>query len=205
MNGNNTNGGGSNRTAMQIMVECDHSLLPHFSVTAFNSFIDGLVKMGLLPTVWDPTVERPPVLGVMLNFSRLQRRNYRLDGINLFFCWLENADFTGSSLRNARLGCGRNVSYRNCRLDNADFQEAEISGCDFTGCSGIETALFEGAVYDPANPPKGLPESILDRCKPAAAPPLKNPRQPSNLQEPSGYTVAPLRACVTIHEIPMSR
>ena len=190
------------KTAIQIIVEFDRSLLSHFTVSTWNSFINDLMSANLIPPIWSQG-ERPPPVAVMLDFSRLQRRTYRLDGINLVFCWLENADFTGASLKNARLGCGRNVSYRNCRVDNADFALVEISGCDFTGCTGIETARFDNAVYDPANPPIGLPAEILARCKPDAKPPPENPRTPRNPKEPSCYAVSPLRACVTIHSVPV--
>lgn len=188
--------------AIQIIVEFNSSLLSHFSVATWNAFVDDLMEKNLIPPMWSPG-ERPSPVAVMLDFSRLQRRNYRLDGINLALCWLENADFTGASLKNAHLGCGRHVCYRECRLDNADFTLVEISGCDFTDCTGIETAIWDRATYDPANPPVGLPPEIVARCKPEAKPPPENPRAPSNPAEPTGFMVAPLRACVTIHEIPM--
>lgn len=41
-----------------------------------------------------------------------------------------------------------------------------------------------GAVFDPANPPKGLPEDVLAKCLPDSAPPPENQREPLNPQEP---------------------
>lgn len=187
-------------TAMRIVVEFDRSLLSHFSVSAWNDFIDGLMAMNLTPITWSPG-ERPPPLGVLLDFSRLQRAHYRLDGIDLSMCWLEDADFTGASLKGARLGCGKNVSYRQARLDLADFSDGvEISGCDFTDATGLETALFDGASYGLADQPKGLPPEILAVCKAKADAP---PADPQKVSAPRHLSEVPLRACVTIHATPM--
>jgi hypothetical protein len=186
------------RAAMQIIVEFDRSLLSHFTVSEWNAFIDDLMARDLIPPTWSEG-ERPPPMGVMVNFRNLQRAHYRLEGINLSMCWLEGADFTEANLKHAQLGCGRNVCYRGARLDHADCG-VEISGCDFTDATGLDTAKFKGAVYDPANPPIGLPPEVLAVCKAEADPPA-DPRQPSNPQEPTGMSESPLRACVTIQKI----
>ena len=190
------------KVVMQVVVEFDKSLLSRFDVSGWNHFVQNLMAHKLIPPMW-VSDERPSPLGVLLDFSGLQRMNYRLDGIDLSMCWLENADFTGASLKNAQLGCGRNVSYRACRLYGADFTGIEISGCDFSDATGMETALWDGAVFDPANPPKGLPENILAKCLPDASPPPENPREPRNPQEPTGFTVMPLKCVATIHTVPV--
>ena len=194
-----TNG---NKVVMQIVVEFDKSILSRFDVSGWNHFAQNLVEYRLIPPMWE-SGECPPPLGVLLDFSGLKRMNYRLDGIDLSMCWLGDADFTGASLKNAQLGCGRNVSYRACRLHGADFTGIEISGCDFSDATGMETAQFDGAIYDPANPPKGLPADILAKCLPDAPPPPVNPREPRNPAEPSGFTVMPLRCMATIHTVPV--
>jgi len=123
--------------------------------------------------------------------------------VDLSLCWLEDAQFDGSSFRNARLGCGRNVSYRGAHLDHTDFRHVEISGCDFTGAKGFDTAMLYGAVYDPANPPIGLPAGVLAQCKAEAEPPPTDPRKPTNPREPSEFKESPLHCHATIHAIPI--
>ena len=185
-----------------IIVELHKDLLGHFDVPSWNSFVANLVERRLLSICWSRW-ESPPLLVVMIDFRGLRRVHYRLDGIDLRHCWLADADFTEASLRNARLGCGRNVCYKGARLHGADFRHVEISGCDFTDCLGIETALFAGAVYDPENPPKGLPPEVLVRCRPEAEPPPLDRRQPDNPMEPAWFRQEPLRCNATIHIAPM--
>jgi len=195
-----------NHRAIQLLVEFDRTLLSHVlgegGVPAWNRLVERLLEGGLTPPTWTAGGEPEP-LGVLLDFTRLRMPHHRLDGINLRLCWLAGADLTGASLRNARLGCGRNVSYKGSRLDNADFRHVEVSGCDFTGCVGLETALFEDAAYDPANPPVGLPADIIAVCKPEAEPPPDDRRQPTNPMEPSGFRQAPLRCNASIHLVPV--
>jgi hypothetical protein len=187
--------------ARQIIVEFDRSLLTRFSVAQWNSFADGLSVVGLTPTVWE-SGERPPVFGVSLDFSRLQRRNHRLDGVNFSLCWLADADFEGASLKGAKLGCCPRASFRNARLQDADFTLCDISDCDFTG-SELSGAIFTGAVYAPGHKPVGLPPGLLAECRPDAPFPPTNPREPENPVEPSGPMVAPLRCVATIHYVPI--
>jgi len=167
----------------------------------WSRYVADLAARGLIPPTWSQG-ERPPPLAAMIDLRGLQSVHSRLDGIDLRMCWLQDADFSGSSLKNAKLGCGRGVSYRECRLDGADFRGVEVSGCDFSGATGLDKALFDGAVYDPANPPLNLPPEIFAVCKPEAEPPPSDPRQPSNPQEPSGYGEAPLRCFASIHFVP---
>ena len=190
----------SKKVSLQVLLDFDKSLFSRFSVETWNMFVENIMSRDLLPA-WSSS-ERPQPVAVIFDFQGLRRTHYNLDGVNLAVCWLENADFTGASLKGASLGCGRNVIYRNCRLDHADFEGVEISGCDFSNASGLESALFTGAIFDPANPPIGLPEDILAKCLPDAPPPPVNPREPRNPKEPSGFTVMPLRCAATIHVMP---
>ena len=189
-------------TAIQIIVEFDRGLLQYLDVPQWNAFVADLLSEGLTPPVYEPGV-RPPPIAVMLDFSRLGRARYNLDCIDLQLCWLEGADFTGASLRGARMGCGRDVKYAGSRLHGADFRDVEISGCDFTGCLGMETAMFVGAAFNPANPPVGLPASILAVCKAEAEPPPEDRRTPANPMEPTGFQQAPIKCHATIHTIPL--
>lgn len=188
-------------TRIQIVVEFRRDLLGHFDVPQWNVFVAKLLSHGLIPPIFTPG-EKPEPLSVLLDFRGLRRAHYRLDGIDLRLCWLQDADFTGASLRNARLGCGRNVSYKGARLHGADFRHVEISGCVFTDALGLESALFNSASYDPGNPPIGLPSDILAACKAEAEPPPDDRRQPTNPMEPTGFRQAPLRCLATVHMVP---
>ena len=84
--------GGSSRTAMQVIVEISKDLLQSFSVAEWNAFVEELSAHGLIPTIWAPG-EKPPPLGIMLDFRGLRRGHYRLTGIDLSLCSLEGASF----------------------------------------------------------------------------------------------------------------
>ena len=187
----------------QVIVEFDNSLLSRFTVAQWNAFVAGLSEMHLAPTVWS-SGERPPPFGVTLDFSGLRRAHYRLDGADLSLCWLADSDFTGASLKGAQMGCCPRSNFRNARLQGADFTLCDISDCDFTGAE-MEGTIFTKAVYAPGHEPVGLPTAMLALCKPEAMPPPVNPRTPENPQEPSGFTVAPLKCLATIHAVPMEQ
>ena len=187
-------GGGK---TIYVIVEFDESLFSRFSAETWNAFARDLP----LP-IFEGS--KPPPLSAILDFSGIKRRNADLDGIDLSMVFADGGgDLSGSSLRHAHLFSGKNVLYRNCLLDYADFSFVEISGCDFTGATGLEMATFEGAIYDPLNPPKGLPVETLARCKPMAEPMPESPCEPAAPQEPTNFTVAPLRVTATIHTIPL--
>jgi hypothetical protein len=186
--------GGSTRTAMQVLVEIDKSLLQHFDVKSWNEFAAQLSKHGLLPTGWAPG-ERPPPVAILLDFRRLQRAHYKLTGINLSLCWLEGACFEGACLKGARLGCCPNANFRDARLQGADFSDCDVSGCCFVGAQ-LHDADFTGATYDPASPPTGLPPDVLAICAAEA------PEQPSSTKPQQRAGERPLRATVTISEVP---
>jgi hypothetical protein len=189
------------QTYIQIVVEFRRDLFGHFNAQGWNAFIADLLEKNLIPPIYTPEI-KPEPLSVLLDFSGLKRPHYHLDGIDLRMCWLEGASFEFASLRNARLGCGRNVSYRGSRLNGADFRDVEISGCEFSGATGLDTAMFDAAVYCPSNPPINLPPEILAQCKAEAEPPPDDRRKPSNPMEPSGFQQAPIRCLATINLIP---
>lgn len=191
------------RKAIQLIAEFGADLLMCIlscdGVEAWNDLVDDLMERNLLPPCWEAGSKPEPV-GLLLDLSNLKLPHHQLDNIDLSMCWLANANFTGASLRNAKMGCGRNVSYRMARIDGADFRGIEISGCDFSGCSG--TAMFDGAVFDPANPPIGLPAEVMAVCKPEAAPPPTNVREPRNPQA-RGFEQAPIKCFASIHFVPI--
>jgi len=187
------------KNEFMVVVEFDRGLLNHFTVASWNVFMEDLQTRGLIPACWEDG-QRPPPVTVELDFRRLQRAHYKMDGIDLSLCHLDESDFTMTSLKNARLGSGRNVIYRGARLHGADFKGVEISGNDFTDCQGVKPALFEGAYYDPSNPPKGLPPEVLAVCLCDDDEPARLPRERRSIQHDAE---SPLRACVTIQQIPV--
>ena len=185
--------------AAQVVVELGkdlfHQIVAEGGVPAWNSFVSDLFKRELLSVAWSPK-EIPPPFIVMIDLSGIRLDHRRLDAINLSHCWLEGASFNGSSLRNARLGCGRKVSYRGAWLQGSDFRNVEISGCDFTGSKGIEDALFDCASYD--EPPIGLPPAVMARC--IHEPDCGRFASPTG---PSEFGQAPLRCSASFHLIPV--
>jgi hypothetical protein len=191
---NGGDGNGDKRTAMQVVVEIDRSLIQHFDVPGWNQFVADLSRHGLLPAAWAPG-ERPPPVAIMLDFRRVQRARYRLSGIDLSLCWLEGANFEGSCLKGAKMGCCPNATFRDARLQGADFSDCDVSGCCFVGAE-LHGAKFDHAVYDPANPPVGLPPELLAVCKP------DSDAKPSPAKPQGRPGERPLRATVTISEVP---
>ena len=193
MSGGNDQGG-VKCTAMQILIEVDKSLFQFFDVAEWNALVADLAERGLMPAVWAPG-ERPPPVAVVLDFHRLQRKHYHLDGINLGMAWLEEANFEGASLKNAKLGCCPNATFKDARLQGANFEDCDISGCCFEGAQ-LDGADFSGAAYHPDNPPVGLPAEILAVCKadPDATVSSAKP------QERPGER--PLGSCVTVAAVP---
>lgn len=187
--------------AIQVVIEFDKDLLQHFDVAQFNSFVNALFEKNVLAACWSPT-ERAPALVVLLDFTRLQRAHCVLDNLNVSLAWLAGANFEGASLKGARLGCCPRANFRSARFDHAtDFRHVEISGCDFTGAVGIESAMWAGAVFEPSNPPKGLPPEVIALCRPEADPP-SDPGEASNQRNPSRLPHAPVRCRATIHVVP---
>lgn len=184
-----------------VVVDFRADILQHFDVPAWNDYMAKLTSINLVPGDW-AAGSRPPPLVMMLDFSGLRRAHYHLDGIDLRFCWLEGADFSGASLRDARMGCCRNARFVHSRLHRADFRDVEISGADFSGAYGLDAARFEGSVYWRGNPPAGLPDAVMAVCKPDAEPPPSDGRHPRNPREPQGHQQSPLRCAASIHLVP---
>ncbi len=191
MSGNDETG---TRWAMQVVVELGRTILQHMDVRGWNEFVGELVRRGMVPIAWSKG-ERPPPVGVMFDFRGLRRMHYRLNGINLSLCALDGGSFECASLKGALLGDGKAVCYRGARIHGARFC-GDISGCDFSGCSGIEHALWDDASFSVEDPPIGLPPEVLTRCKPEPA------SAPGDGDMPSTPPEQPLRATVTITEVP---
>ena len=190
-------GVGSSRTAMQIMVDISRDLLQAFDVKTWNAFAADLSHLLPIPTAWEPG-EHPPPIGIILDFRRLQRAHYRLIGIDLSRCWLDEANFEGSNLKDAKMGSCSNATFKDACLQGADFSNCDISGCNFTGAD-LRDINFKDATYDPADPPTGLPPELLAKCKAEPPDPSNPPASTSNLGR---FAARPIRACVTINEVP---
>lgn len=179
--------------AMQVVVELDRTILQHMDLRQWSEFIGEVAKRGMVPIGWSKG-ERPPPVGLMFDFRGLHRAHYRLTGIDLTVCDLEGANFEGACLKGAKLGSCPKANLRSARLQGAAFR-GDVSGADFTGTELHDTD-FSDAYYFDGTPPVGLPPEILARCKsePASAP--GDPGMPPTPGE------QPLRACVTISEVP---
>lgn len=192
-----------NDKAILVVIEFDSELLHRIwgegGVASWNSFVGRLFDHNITPPAWDAGNEPMPIC-VSLDFNHLRMPHYHLDGINLVFCWLEKSNFTGASLKNAKLGSCPNALFNGARLHGCEFF-GDISGCDFTEATGLDVAKFELAVYEPNNFPVGLPPGVLAICKPFALPPPENPRLPRNPMEPT-YSQGPLQCSASINFVP---
>lgn len=177
------------RWAVQVIVEFDHSLFRRFRVAQWNEFASELVRRGLVPIAWAKG-EAPPPVAVAFDFSGLRVRRCRLTGIDFTFADLSASDFEGSSLKNAKLGDCPRANLRNALLDGTQFR-GDVSGADLTG-STIDGADFSHSYCHEL--PIGLPPEALAAIKVV-------PREPGE-GCPEEPFMQPLRARVTIHEVP---
>lgn len=186
--------------AIQVTTEFDKGLflwiVAEGGAKAWNSFVADLFQRELLGACWGKG-DRPPPVAVMLDLSGISLCHKRLAGLDLSQCWLENADFEGSSLKNSRLGCCPKANLRRTWLQGASFNE--VTGCDFTDAH-LHGVDFDNAVYDPADPPKGLTPDLMAACKPAPNEPPRNRHDPI---ESSGFSFAPLKCRASVHFMPM--
>jgi len=70
------------------------------------------------------------------DWSCLDLSGLKLDGIDLSDCYLEQVDFTGTSLRNANLS---KAILARARLDHADFSGSDLSSANIGAVSAIDT------------------------------------------------------------------
>ncbi|TFG81498.1 MAG: pentapeptide repeat-containing protein, partial [Chromatiales bacterium] len=116
------------------------------------------VRIPLTPVAW-PKGERPPPVGVMLDFRGLRATHCRLAGVDFTFCDLAGADFEGSSLKGAKVGSCPGARFRNARLQGAEFR-GNVSGCDMSGAI-TEGTDFAHAYCRADDPPLGLAPDAL--------------------------------------------
>ena len=173
----------------QVVVEFDRSLFRHVGLAQWNDFAAELVRRGLTPVAWAKG-ERPPPIGVMFDFRRLRAAHLRLAGVDFTFCDLAQADFEGSSLKGAKLGDCPGANLRGAWLQGAEFR-GDVSGADFTDAK-LKGANFSNAYYISGLPPIGLPPEAVADIKSV-------PEEPGG---PDAPFEQPLRARITIHEVP---
>jgi hypothetical protein len=188
----------------QVMIEFKKDLLSRFDVPGWNRFVEELIDKNILAATWRPG-ERPPALIAFLDFTGLVMRNRHLDGIHLGIARLDGADFSSSSLRNAKIGCCRGALFTGARLDGADFSLSDVSGADFTDATGLESANFRRTSYFVGNPPVSLPASIIAQCLPDAEPHPTDRGDGSLPRVQSGGGESPLRCVATICVTPIGR
>jgi hypothetical protein len=185
-------GEAATRWATQVIVSFDHGLFRHVGVRQWGSFVGELARRGLVPIAWSKG-ERPPPIGIELEFRGLRATHCRLDGIDLTFCDLSGADFEGSSLKGAKVGDCPGANLRRTRLQGAEFR-GDVSGADFTGAA-VDGAGFGDAHHYEGEPPVGLPPETAAAIETV-------PREAGGGRD--APFMQPLRARVTIHEVPWS-
>jgi uncharacterized protein YjbI with pentapeptide repeats len=178
------------RGAAQVIVEFDKSLFRRVGSARWNAFAGELVRRGMAPVAWSQG-ERPPPIGVMLDFRGLRARRCRLGAMDFTFCDLSQADFSGSSLQGAMIGDCPHANLRGTSLQGAEFR-GDVSGCDFTGAT-VEGADFRHAYYEEGDPPIGLPVATLGAVERVTKETDGGPEEPS---------MNPLRVRATFHEVP---
>lgn len=187
MNGKNN---AATQWAAQVIVEFDKSLFRRVGSAKWNDFVGELVRRGIVPVAWSQG-ERPPPIGVMLEFRGLRARRCRLGAMDFTFCDLTQADFSGSFLQDARIGNCPHANLRGTSLRGAEFR-GDVSGCDFTGAA-TEGADFRHAYHEEGDPPIGLPVATLGAIECVTKETGGGPEDPS---------MRPLRAKATFHEVP---
>jgi hypothetical protein len=153
-------------TDTMIILEFGASLLTRIldegGVQAWNRFLGQLFKRNEVAGSWSAR-ETPPLIDVWFDFSDLHAPKMNLDGIDLWLCRLDGANFDGALLRGARIGLCPNATFRYAALSGAVFDD--ISGCDFTGAQ-LDGIVMDDVTFDPSSPPAGLPPELLALCKP---------------------------------------
>jgi hypothetical protein len=152
---------------IMINIEFGTSLLIRIlddgGVRAWNRFLGQLFKRNEVAGAWSPG-ETPPLVDFGFDFRNLQVPCMNLEGVDLWLCELEGANFDGAALLGARIGNCPNASFRNTTLSGAMFC-GDISGCDFTGAQ-FDGIVMDDVTFDPSMPPVGLPPELLSLCKP---------------------------------------
>ena len=182
-----------NDTAMLVIVTFDCDLMEHFDVRSWNEFMRKLVQRGMTPIAWSKG-KKPTPLGVSFDFRGWRCECRRMEGIDLTFCDLGEADFTGTNLQGAKIGPCPEACFRDAWLELACFR-GDMSGADFTG-AGLSEADFQHACYFAGKPPIGLPAEVLATCEAV----------PDATDQPDGWppmiVEQTLRVRASVHEAP---
>lgn len=139
---------------------------------AWNELVVNLWRSKLLANVWHEHEPEPIlVIGVDLSGGDLSHRG--LDGYDLSHCWLEGVNFNGSTMQGTLIGCCPRAKFIGSDMLGATIS-GDISGVDFTGAN-LQGTRWEDCVYDEDDPPRGLPDNLLKRCR--SVPP-ESPKEP---------------------------
>ncbi len=171
-------------------------ILDEGGVQAWNRFLGQLFDRNEVAGAWSHG-ETPPLVDVGFDFSGLHAPRKDLDGIDLWLCSLDGANFDRTSLRGAKIGCCANASFRYACLAGATFYD--ISGCDFTGAQ-LEGIVTKDMTFDPSRPPVGLPPELLSLIK--LDPCERRESRDDELGEISQYVPDILDCHASIHFIP---
>ena len=141
-------------------------MISSHGVAGWNGWTASMLTKGHLKLAWDER-ETPPAW-FTLDFSDMDCQGWNLDGVSLAAVSTESAIFRAASLQGSAWGWTPNGDFRDADLTGADFHLAEISGCRFEEAC-VQGMNLDGAVHDPDNPPSGLGDDLLRRCRPLPA------------------------------------
>jgi hypothetical protein len=139
------------------------TVLDRYGVEGWNRWLQALAVGNFFPQVWGKDEPIPAVLfGLCFGGADLSGR--KLDGIKFGMAWHPHTRFDSASLVCAELGCCRNSSFCMADLRQANFEDGDITGCDFCGAI-LDSIRLDGATYDHEDPPIGLPPELLKICR----------------------------------------
>lgn len=128
----------------------------------WSELVTNLWRSKLLSCVWSDC-EPEPILCIGIDLSNSDLSGRSLDGYDLSRCWSEGTNFSNASMQGAHVGCCPRAQFVGCGLIGAMFS-GEVTGVDFSGAT-LTGSRWEDCCYDLGDPPKGLPPSLLKKCR----------------------------------------
>ena len=136
-------------------------VLDRYGVHGWNRWLAEMTPF--LGGVWAEGEDEPPICIFFEVGGDFSGQN--LNGISLWgVVSCDGLRLDNGSAVGARIGSCIGASFRDADLRNAVFT-ADISGADYRGAN-LEGASFDDVIFDPSNPPVGLPDDLLRECVP---------------------------------------
>ena len=156
-----------NPSSVQLHLELGEDflleMLDNFGVSGWNLWIESMSVSGYMPLCWGEHDTVPPCW-YWINLTDADFFRLNLNRINLSLAYCTNCCFDESNLTGARLSFVSGCYFRGADLRLTDFQNGDISNCDFSDAN-VDYIKLEGATYDALRPPIGLPDELLRVCK----------------------------------------